>query len=70
MIGHPSTCDFLHFVDHNLLPNCRITRWDILTTEHIFGPDLGSLKGKTVQWKLILVKVHTTSIPATIMEQY
>ena len=70
MIGHPSTCDFLHFVDHNLLPNCPITRWDILTTEHIFGPDLGSLKGKTVQWKLILVKVHTTSIPATIMEQY
>ena len=48
MIGQPSTCDFLHFVDNNLIPNCPITRQDILAAEHIFGPALSSPKGKTV----------------------
>ena len=70
MIGRPSTHDFLHFVDNNLIPNCPITRQDILVAEHIFGPDLGSLKGKTVQWKPCLVMVHTSNIPAAITVQY
>ena len=70
MIGRPSTRDFLHFVDNNLIPNCPITRQDILAAEHIFGPDLGSLKGKTVRQKPRLVKVHISNIPATIMAQY
>ena len=48
MIRWPSTCDFLHFVDNNLIPNCPITRQDILAAELIFGPDLSSPKGKTV----------------------
>ena len=70
MIGRPSTQDFLHFVDNNLIPNCPITRDDILAVEHIFGPNLGSLKGKTVQRKPRPVKVHMTNIPATIMARY
>ena len=70
MIGRPSTRDFLHFVDNNLIPNCPITRDDILAAEHIFGPDLGSLKGKTVRRKPRPVKVHMTNIPATIMARY
>ena len=70
MIGRPSTRDFLHFVDNNLIPNCPITRDDILAAEHIFGPDLGSLKGKTVRWKPHPVKVHMANIPATIMARY
>ena len=46
MIGHHSTCDFVHFMYNNLIPNCPITRQDILAAEHIFGPNLGSLKGR------------------------
>jgi len=41
--------DFIHLVDNNLLSNCPVTKMDILAAEHIFGPDLGSLKGKTTQ---------------------
>ena len=70
MIGRPSTCDFLHFVDNNLIPNCPITRDDILAVEHIFGPNLGSLKDKMVRWKPRPVKVHIANIPATIMARY
>jgi hypothetical protein len=49
MMGCPSTCDFLRYVDNNLLPNCPINRQDILAAEHIFVPDVGALKGKTVR---------------------
>jgi hypothetical protein len=50
--GHnPSTKDFLRIVARNQLPNCPITRDDILAAEDIFGPDIGSLKGKTTRRK-------------------
>jgi transposase InsO family protein len=47
MIGRPGTQQFLQIIENNLLPNCPITRSDILAAEDIFGPDVGSLKGKT-----------------------
>ena len=31
------------------LPNCPITKADILRADDVWGPNLGSLKGKTVQ---------------------
>ena len=48
MIGRPSTKHFIRIVTSNQLLNCPITRADIVAAEHIFGPDVGSLKGKTV----------------------
>jgi hypothetical protein len=50
-VGHPSTKDFLWIVARNQLPNCPITRDDILAAEDIFGPDIGSLKGKMTRRK-------------------
>jgi hypothetical protein len=47
----PSTKDFLWIVARNQLPNCPITRDDILVAEDIFGPDIGSLKGKMTRRK-------------------
>ena len=48
-IGRPSTKQFIRIVTSNQLPNCPITKADIMAAEHIFGPDVGSLKGKTVR---------------------
>jgi hypothetical protein len=48
MIGRPSTHSFLAIVENKLLPNCPVTRWEIAIAEDIFGPNIGSLKGKTV----------------------
>jgi len=45
-IGRPSTEDFIRKVEGNMIPNCNITRDNIIRAEDIFGPNLGSLKGK------------------------
>jgi hypothetical protein len=51
-VGRPSTKDFLCIVARNQLPNCPITRDNILAAEDIFGLDIGSLKDKMTQRKL------------------
>jgi hypothetical protein len=48
-MGRPSTRDFIRMAENRLLPNCPITKADIQAAEHILGPDIGSLKGKTVR---------------------
>jgi len=57
-------------VDNNLLPNCPITRRDIVAAEHIFGPEIGCLKGKTVKSTPIPVNMSLVDIPSTIMSHY
>jgi hypothetical protein len=48
-IGRPSTRDFLKIVAGGMLRNCPITKGDVAAAEDILGPNLGSLKGKTVR---------------------
>ena len=70
IIGRPSTKTFLSIVDNHLLPYCPLTRDDIITAERIFGPDVGSLKGKNVRKTSPPVTPEYTNIPATIMSRY
>jgi hypothetical protein len=70
IIGRPSTKAFIKIVENNLLPNCPVTRRDIIAAEHIFGPDVGSLKGKTVHKAATSVDVNTVDLPATVMSHY
>ncbi len=70
IIGRPSTRRFLAIIDKNELPNCPITRNDIVAAEDIFGPNLGSLKGKTVRRTTEHVRTGHVNIPISIMERY
>jgi Zinc knuckle len=72
IIGRPSTREFMQIVDKNLLPNCPVTRADIVAAEKIFGPDLGILKGKTVRKSTEHVDVEKAEmdIPSDLLSQY
>ena len=69
IIGHPITCQNTSIVERNLLPNCPISRHDIAAAEEIFGPDTGSLEGKTVR-RPPHVAIKLVDVPLKLMQQY
>ena len=70
IIGRPSTQDLIVYVDKNQIPNCLVTRQDILGSEDIFGPNIGSLKGKTTCTTQKHVEVKLQDIPQEIMKRH
>ena len=48
-LGQPSTKDFARIITANTILNCPVTLADINAAEFIFGPEVGSLKGKTTR---------------------
>ena len=51
MIGSPSEKDYGGMVSSNMIKNCPIDSTDISNARAIFGPDLASVRGKTVRRK-------------------
>jgi hypothetical protein len=69
-VGRPSHQTCLCIIEQILLPNCPVKCRDILNAQAMFGPDLGSLKGKTVQQSTIPVQPYLNDLPSEIMSQY
>ena len=70
IIGRPSTRQFVSILNNNLLPNTPVTYHDVMAAENIFGPDIGSLKGKTVRQTPDAVEINRIAMPAGLLEQY
>ena len=70
IIGRPTTRTFIYIIENNLLPNCPVSRRDVLRAEQIFGSDIGSLKGKTVRRQPPRVEVEEVSLPPMIQQHY
>jgi hypothetical protein len=66
-IGRPSTRSYIHIIDNNLLPNCPVTRHDVIAAEDIFRPNLGSLKGKTTRSGTLHMRTTPTILLIQIM---
>jgi hypothetical protein len=49
MLGRPSERIFKHMLNHGLIHNTDITAEDVTRAHDIYGPEIGSLKGKTVR---------------------
>ena len=69
-MGRPSTATFVEALKNNGLLNCPVTPADVEAAEQIFGPDIGSLKGKMTQWNSPIIDSAITPIPASVLEWY
>ena len=67
MIGSPSERDFQGLVRQNLLKDCPITNDDIVNAHKLFGPDLASIRGKTVRRKPDHVRTDYVDIPRDLI---
>jgi Reverse transcriptase (RNA-dependent DNA polymerase)/Zinc knuckle len=70
-IGRPSEKDFTHILQNNLIRNCPITADDARRALRIYGPDIATLKGKTVKKQNEgIPDYQAIQIPAPIIAQY
>ena len=60
----------LDIIDKNLIANCPVTREDVMAAEDIFGPNLGSLKGKTVRRPPLPIEQMVTAVPQDILSKH
>ena len=70
-IGRPSAQAFLEILQNNLLRNCSVTPDDARRALKIYGPDIATLKGKTVKKQnRAIPNYQAVTIPAPIIAQY
>jgi Zinc knuckle len=70
MVGRPSTRAFINIVNLNQLKNCPVSEIYIHIAKNLFGPNLGSLKGKTVRRSGVTIVRDHVNIPQSIFEKY
>ena len=68
-IGRPLTRDYIKILKGNMLPNAAVTVNDVKRAELLYGPDLGTLKGKTTRQKAPYVDT-TNVVPPSIVEEH
>ena len=67
IVMQPGSCQLADVIIKHFR-NCPITKEDIQAADDIFGPNLGSLKGKTVHCPNPHVKMQTVRVPPDIMQ--
>ncbi len=69
IIGNPSKNNFKGIVSNNMITNCPITTTAITNARSIFGPDLTSFRGKTVQRTSAPVVGDYVAVPKGVIER-
>jgi hypothetical protein len=68
MVGYPSKRDFRNMVSSNMITNCPVTPTDINAANNIFGPNVASLKVKTVRVTQEPVLMEYVKVPQEIVD--
>ena len=68
MIGNPSEKDFKGLVSSNMIANCPFSQNDVTNARSIFGPDLASVRGKTVRRTPAPVVADYVAVPRSLVE--
>jgi hypothetical protein len=69
MIGNPSEGDYKGLVSSNMISNCPIAPVDITNARVIFGPDLATVRGKTVRQTPAPVVADHVAVPCMLVER-
>ena len=67
MLGNPSKKDYKGRVSSNVITNCPVLRTDVANAQTIFGPDLASVRGKTVRRVPALVVGDYVVVPRELI---
>ena len=70
MVGRPSDKEFIKILKTSSLPNCPVSPRDVLIANELFGPDVGSLKGKTTRRAPPIVDSPVSVDLTTILKHY
>ena len=70
ILGCSSVENFKYILKANMIKNCPVTSTDVDVAEKIYGPDMGTLKGKTTRKKPVPVKDDLVEIPPEIKSQH
>jgi hypothetical protein len=57
-MGLPSVASLVKLINSGSILNCPVTAHDVLRAQDIWGPDIGSLKGKTTTHRRDVVKIE------------
>ena len=69
-LGTPTINDYKAIIRMNAIKNCPITMEDIDIAETVYGPDIGSIKGKTVRHKPAPVVKDFINIPKELITKH
>ena len=70
MIGIPSEKDYGGMVSINMIKNCPIDSTDVSNARAIFGPDLASVRGKTVRRKPKSTVEEYVAVPKELVSRH
>ena len=67
-MGTPTVDDLKAMIRMNLIRNNQVTTDDVNLAEKVYGPDIGSIKGKTTRSKPTPVETNIIEIPDELLE--
>jgi hypothetical protein len=70
VMGCPGAENFKNLLRQNIIINCPVTVDHVNIAKKIFGPNIGSLKGKTTRKKPTPVRHDYVEIPPELIEQH